>query len=96
MVFPIVKVEAAMRVGLGTVAVNYCCSDYAGELGGDALDGDGFAEEINIAVSGAGVCSGEDVYNVAIGGIVDCGLDVIEIVGPIVVNDDYRRGAGNG
>jgi len=88
--------EAKGGIRAKVVAVNNCCGDYVGVFRSDALDGDIFALETNLDVSRAGVCSGKDKDIIAIGGIVDCGLDVIEIVGPIVIDDDYFSGAGDG
>ena len=52
-------------------------------------------EEINIVVAGAGVCSGEDEDDIAAGGIVNSGLNVIEIVRPLFIDDDYLCRTGN-
>jgi len=86
-IFTAVEVEAAASV----VAVDYCCSDYVRGGWVNALDGDSFAGKINIVVAGTAVYTGEDKDKVAVGRIVDCRLNVIKIIRPIVINDDYFR-----
>ena len=68
----------------------------AGVVGEETSDGNSFSEEVDIAVSVSCVSAGEDDNIIAGTGIVDGGLNVIEIVRPLLVNDDYFRYAGNG
>ena len=62
----------------------------------NAPDSDGLAEKVDVPVAIAGVCSGLDFDNIAVIGIVDCRLDVVEICGVIVINSDYPGTAWNG
>jgi hypothetical protein len=78
------------------LAVDHACCDYIRVVRVSASNGDGLAEEVNIAVALAGVCSGKDNHYVAVVGIVDCGLDIVEIRKPIVINGDHLPTTRNG
>jgi hypothetical protein len=98
-VFAVLKNEAAVAVAVFAqiaIAVNYRCSHYGGVLRKKALDGDGLAQEIYIPVTSTGIYAGEDIDKVAIVGIINCSLNVIEIGRAIVVDDEYLRLARNG
>jgi len=83
--------KSTVLITCARVAVNYCLRDYIWVVRGNALYGDDFAEKVYIAVAGAGVYAGEDIYSIPITGIFDCGLDIVEIRGAIVIDDDYFR-----
>ena len=89
------EIKAAVCIVNITVAVDNGCGDETGVVGEETSDGDSFSEEVDVAVSGAGVCSGEDEDIIAVAGVVDSGLDVIEIVRPLLVDDDNFCCAGN-
>jgi hypothetical protein len=77
------------------VTVNYSCGHDRWIVGVGAADGDGLAEEVNVAVAVAGVSAWLDYYGVAFVGVVYCGLDVVEIGGAVVVNG-YDSAGGRG
>lgn len=79
-----------------TIAVDDSCSDYVRVVRGNTSDRDGFAEEVNIVVAFAGICAGEDDDNIAIIGIVDCCLDIVEIRRAVIIDGDYFGLSGDG
>jgi hypothetical protein len=88
--------EEAKRVKNSPGAEDERSGDDVGVVGLSRADGDSLAFEVDVSISGPGVCSGLDFDGVAVVGIIDCGLDVAEIGGVIVVNGDYSGHAGAG
>ena len=79
----------------GSVTIDYCCGHNVGVIRVDTADGDGFTKKIDVAVAIAGICARLDFDNIAVSGIVDSCLNVIEIRLPIVIDGDYSCLAGN-
>jgi hypothetical protein len=80
---------------IDAITIDNCMGDEVRVCRVNASDSDGFAEEVDIAVAGAGVRAGEDNDKIAVAGIINCRLNIIKIIRPIVINDDYFRPTGN-
>jgi len=90
-----VEVESSARFRFCAVAINNRGGDNIGVVGVCALDGDGFAEEVDVSVAGAGVYAGGNDDNVAVIRIVDSSLDCVKIGGAIVIYGDCSCLAGD-
>ncbi len=85
------KAKSAMGVCFRAIAVNYRSSNYIRVIWVNTVDGNCFAEEVDIPVTVAGVYSGLDFNDVTVVGIIDSGLNVVEIRRVIVIDGDYSR-----
>jgi hypothetical protein len=86
--------KSSMGVRFRSVTVDDSRGDDACIVWVSASDSDGFAKKLNIAVAGARICAGQDNYYIAVVGIVDCGLDIVKIRRPIIINGNYSPRAG--
>jgi hypothetical protein len=92
----VVESESAMWISFCAITVNDCGGNYVGVIWVSAADGDGFAKKVNIPIAIAGICAVSNKNRIAIIGIINSGLNVIEIRGFIVIYGDYFRLTGNG
>jgi hypothetical protein len=79
------EIESTVRFGLCPVAVNDRCSDDVGVIRVSAADSDSIAFEVYITIASASICARSNFNDIAIVGVVDCGLDVAEICWAIVI-----------
>jgi hypothetical protein len=84
-IFTTVEVETSALV----LAVN----DAVFRAGG-AADSNGFVSEINIHIPWAGVDPVGNHHRITVFNAIDCGLNVVEVRRPVVVNKDYLRKTG--
>jgi hypothetical protein len=84
-----------MGFGFRSVAVDDSPGDNAWVVWVYAANSDGLAEKVNVTVAGAGICTGQDNYYVAIVGIINRGLDIVKIRRAVIVDGDCPRPARN-
>ena len=85
-----------MWISFCAITVDDCGGNYVGVIWISATDGDGPAVKVNIPIAISGICTVSNKNRVAMNGIVDSRLNVVEIRGFIVIYSDYSCLAGNG
>jgi hypothetical protein len=80
-----------MRGPFATLAVNSRFRHNIRIIWVSAANGDRLGFEVYVSVATSGVGAGIDDNRIAVVGIVNCGLDCIEIGCAIVIDGDYSR-----
>jgi hypothetical protein len=85
-----------MWISFCAIAVDDCGGNYVGVIWVNAADCYSPAAKVNIPISIAGINPVSNDYGIAVIGIIDSGLNVVEIRRLIVINVDYFSLTGNG